>query len=98
MRHATFLAILVATGCSVLVAVILVYLLASAKGNPPLGTIALIVRALSGLIFRQWWCSSGLKMVLSAQHMLVAIDTEHNTREIVEALRRSQTVPLPRSD
>jgi hypothetical protein len=33
-----------------------------------------------------------MKMVLSAQQMLVAIDTEHNTREIAETLRGNQTV------
>jgi cell division protein YceG involved in septum cleavage len=45
-----------------------------------------------GAIFYEWWYNSGLKMVLTAQQILVAIDTEHNTREIAEALRRSQTV------
>ena len=37
-----------------------------------------------GLAFRQKWYSSGMKMVLSAQQMLVVIDTEHNTRKIAE--------------
>jgi hypothetical protein len=101
MKHATFLGILVGIGCFVLGPVILVRLLgpailvrlfASAKENPPIGTIDLIVSGLAGLAFRQWWYNSGLTMVLSAQQMLVAIDTEHNTREIAEAMRQSQTV------
>lgn len=47
---------------------------------------------LLGVALYRLYYDSGLNMVLRAQQMLVAIDTEHNTREIAEALRRSQTV------
>ncbi|HUZ45851.1 MAG TPA: hypothetical protein VMW54_04375 [Terriglobia bacterium] len=53
----------------------------------------LILPTVLSLAFRQWWYGSGLKMVLNAQQMLVVIDTEHNTREIAESKRRSQTDP-----
>ena len=92
MKRALFLGILVAILCTMLMFLILVPLFASAKGNPPIGTIALIVGGVLGLAIGQWCYNTGMKMVLSAQQMLVLIDTEHNTREIAEALRRSQTV------
>jgi hypothetical protein len=97
MKHATFLGILFAIGCCVLTVSLELALFASAKGNPPidlssLGQISLLVSGVLGLAFRQWWYHSGMKMVLSAQQMLVAIDTEHNTRGIAEILRENQTV------
>jgi hypothetical protein len=52
----------------------------------------ILVGFVLGAIFYEWWHNSGLKMVLSARRMLVAIDTEHNTREIAEPLRRSQAL------
>jgi high-affinity Fe2+/Pb2+ permease len=61
----------------------------SATKIPSAGAmLGVLVAGVLGLVFYEWWYNSGLRMVLSAQQMLVAIDTEHNTREIVEALRR----------
>jgi len=45
---------------------------------------------LLGAGFYRLYYDSGIKMVLAAQQTLVAIDTEHNTRQIAEALRPSQ--------
>jgi len=68
----------------------------SAMNDPRAAVVGLffgvLVGFVLGAIFYEWWYNSGLKMVLTAQQILVAIDTEHNTREIAEALRRSQTV------
>ena len=91
MKHATFLGILVAIGCWFLIVGILQRLYASVRPEETM-TFGLFAAGALGAAFRQWWYNSGMKMVLSAQQMLVAIDTEHNTREIAEALRRSQTV------
>jgi len=46
---------------------------------------------LGGAFYRLYY-DSGIRMVLGAQQTLVAIDTEHNTRQIAEALRPNQTV------
>lgn len=92
IKHAPFLGILVGLGCSILLGQILIPLFARAEANPPVGALFLIVWVVSGLMFWGYWYNSGLKMVLSAQQMLVVIDTEHNTREIAEALRLSQTL------
>jgi hypothetical protein len=96
MRHAWFIGLAGGLLCAFVALLVIVQILgalaASRKGNPPFGTIFLVVWAVSGLAFGIYWYKSGLRMVLSAQLMLVAIDTEQNTREIAEALRRSQTV------
>ena len=58
------------------------------------GTIVLglPIGLLLGGAFYRFYYDSGIKMVLAAQQTLVAIDTEHNTRQIAEALRPSQAV------
>ena len=55
--------------------------------------LGVLVGFLLGAIFYEWWYNSGLKMVLTAQQTLVSIDTEHNTREIAEMLRRTPIEP-----
>jgi cell division protein YceG involved in septum cleavage len=51
-----------------------------------------LVGGVLAIVFYEWWYNSGLRMLLSAQQMLVTIDTGHNTREIAEILRRSQAI------
>ncbi len=46
-----------------------------------------VIGSVLGAVIYQWRHDSGLRMVLDAQQMLVAIDTEHNTREIVDLLK-----------
>lgn len=55
------------------------------------GNFLIIVPIIVGIGFYRWLYNKGVKMVLTAQQMLVAIDTEHNTREIAEIVRGNQT-------
>lgn len=66
------------------------------KGTPETAiTIGLFVGLPIGWGYYRWCYDSGLNMVLRAQQMLVAIDTEHNTRRIAEALRQTETDGQP---
>ena len=89
MKHATVLGIFVGFGCLFLVEKIAVTLIPQSEPGTAL-LAAAIVAALLGLAFRDWWYNNGLKMVLNAQQVLVAIDTEQNTREIAELLREAK--------
>ena len=91
MKHATPLGIGVAIACLLLAVRILQTLFASIPPGQAI-ILGLFAAGALGVAFRQWCYNSGLKKVLSAQQMLVAIDTEQNTREIAEGLRRNQTV------
>jgi di/tricarboxylate transporter len=90
MRTAKFIAVVVAVISGLLVFAGVAS--ATKEGAAGMGAGAffgVLVGFLLGAVFYQWWYNSGLRMVLSAQQMLVAIDTEHNTREIAETLRAS---------
>jgi hypothetical protein len=51
--------------------------------------------AIIGHLFRVWAYDSGLNLVLEAQRALVAMDTEENTREIVELLKQAREAKDP---
>ncbi len=84
MKSAKFIAVFVAAISGLLVYATLASITKSPSAAAMLGVL---VAGVLGLAFYEWWYSSGLKIVLSAQQMLVAIDTEHNTREIAVILR-----------
>ena len=91
MKRATLLGILVGIGVFILADIILVS--SVAKAVPQSETIpSLLLGGMLGLALRQWCYDKGMQMVVSAQQILVTIDTEHNTRIIAEALRPNQTV------
>ncbi len=94
MKRATFFGILIAIGWLIFGSMILFRLFAKEQENLAnlVLTVNMISSPIAGVWFRQWWYNSGIRMVLSAQQLLVAIDTEQNTRNISEVMARSQAV------
>jgi xanthosine utilization system XapX-like protein len=92
MRQAPFIGVLV----GIVIGFLPVPIWMKMKATPSEAIVfGCILGIMVGLGYYKWAYESGLNMVLQAQQMLVAIDTEHNTRRIAEALQQAETKGQP---